>query len=207
MADDVEEEELDEPDLESDEEFPDDAEGDFLEDDDALADDDLVADEGVEVEEADDEVEGEAKAAPARRAADADEDEEDDEEEGDDVEASLDVILKERLVVEDVEEEDDDEDDPAAAHHDDGDSNRKVIPRRPDEFVCQSCFLVKHPSQLADKERQLCLDCVRAPWPRTRRLWTSLQTSSSMRRSGLPCNWARRFLVWLRMVGPDWLVR
>ena len=36
----------------------------------------------------------------------------------------------------------------------------KVLPKRPDEFVCQSCFLVKHPSQLADPERQLCRDCV-----------------------------------------------
>jgi hypothetical protein len=26
--------------------------------------------------------------------------------------------------------------------------------------VCQSCFLVKHPSQLADAKRKLCADCV-----------------------------------------------
>jgi hypothetical protein len=26
--------------------------------------------------------------------------------------------------------------------------------------VCQSCFLVKHPSQLADANRLLCTDCV-----------------------------------------------
>jgi hypothetical protein len=26
--------------------------------------------------------------------------------------------------------------------------------------VCSSCFLVKHPSQLADPARQLCRDCV-----------------------------------------------
>ena len=36
----------------------------------------------------------------------------------------------------------------------------KVLPKRPGEFVCQSCFLVKHPSQLADAERQYCRDCV-----------------------------------------------
>jgi hypothetical protein len=34
------------------------------------------------------------------------------------------------------------------------------LPKQPGEFVCQSCFLVKHQSQLADKERQLCRDCV-----------------------------------------------
>ncbi|HEX6382958.1 MAG TPA: DUF4193 family protein [Acidimicrobiia bacterium] len=33
-------------------------------------------------------------------------------------------------------------------------------PKRPGEFVCRSCFLVKHPSQLADPERMLCSDCV-----------------------------------------------
>jgi hypothetical protein len=29
-----------------------------------------------------------------------------------------------------------------------------------DEFQCQSCFLVKKTSQLADKKRQYCRDCV-----------------------------------------------
>ena len=28
-----------------------------------------------------------------------------------------------------------------------------------DEFVCTSCFLVKAPSQLADKRKKLCRDC------------------------------------------------
>jgi hypothetical protein len=28
-----------------------------------------------------------------------------------------------------------------------------------DEFVCQSCFLVKRTSQLADKRRKICRDC------------------------------------------------
>ncbi len=31
--------------------------------------------------------------------------------------------------------------------------------RAADEFLCQNCFLLKHPSQLADKRRQLCSDC------------------------------------------------
>ena len=39
-------------------------------------------------------------------------------------------------------------------------SDGRVRPRAPGEFVCQSCFLVKHPSQLADEKRQLCADCV-----------------------------------------------
>ena len=36
----------------------------------------------------------------------------------------------------------------------------RVQPKRPGEFTCQSCFLVKHPSQLADDDHMLCADCV-----------------------------------------------
>jgi Domain of unknown function (DUF4193) len=35
----------------------------------------------------------------------------------------------------------------------------KVLPVQHNEFVCKSCFLVKHRSQLADRRRQLCRDC------------------------------------------------
>ena len=51
-----------------------------------------------------------------------------------------------------------DEDEPVDAE--DKSDGGKVRPRAPGEFVCQSCFLVKHPSQLADAKRQLCSDCV-----------------------------------------------
>ena len=34
-----------------------------------------------------------------------------------------------------------------------------VHPKRDDEFVCRSCYLVKHRSQLVDPVRQVCLDC------------------------------------------------
>jgi hypothetical protein len=35
-----------------------------------------------------------------------------------------------------------------------------VVPlRRPDEFLCQACFLLKHTSQLVDPARKLCRDC------------------------------------------------
>jgi hypothetical protein len=68
------------------------------------------------------------------------------------------VILKERLVVPDDEEEDDDDETPD--NDDRSDSPLKVLPKQPGEFVCQSCFLVKHPSQLADRDAMLCRDCV-----------------------------------------------
>ncbi len=35
----------------------------------------------------------------------------------------------------------------------------KVVPQQPTEFVCKSCYLVKHRSQLADKKRTYCRDC------------------------------------------------
>jgi hypothetical protein len=130
------------------------------EDDDALVDDaledDALEDDALVVPAA----EG-AVAAPVRPAAEGEEaaaEEEDEEEiDDDDVEASLDVILKERLVVEDEEPEDEDE--PADAE-DRSDGNLRVLPKQPGEFVCRSCFLVKSETQLADPKRVLCRDCV-----------------------------------------------
>src|ERR687893_276709 len=75
----------------------------------------------------------------------------------DDVEADLDTILKDRLVAADDEADEDDEE---VEVDDRGDPVDRIQPRRPGEFVCQSCFLVKHPSQLADAGRMLCSDCV-----------------------------------------------
>lgn len=35
----------------------------------------------------------------------------------------------------------------------------RAVPQQANEFVCQSCFLVKHRSQMADPKRQHCQDC------------------------------------------------
>jgi hypothetical protein len=35
----------------------------------------------------------------------------------------------------------------------------KVVPPQPTEFVCKRCHLVKHRSQLKDRNRMLCRDC------------------------------------------------
>ena len=118
-----------------------------------LADDD-VEDDAVLV---DDEEDADADDAPVAETA-TDDEEEDDDEEGDDVEASLDVILKERLVQ--VDEDEEDEDEPNDPEDRAAPEGAKVLPKQPKEFVCQSCFLVKHPSQMADSKRQLCRDCV-----------------------------------------------
>jgi hypothetical protein len=36
----------------------------------------------------------------------------------------------------------------------------RAAPKQANEFVCASCRLVKHESQLADRKRELCRDCV-----------------------------------------------
>jgi hypothetical protein len=137
---------------------------------DELVDDDLIAEDALALPDDDDDAdvvvvddeEDETADIPvvgAKVATKAgEESEEDDEEEPDDedVEASLDTILKERLVVEEVE---DDEDTPEPEDRS-GDGVERVLPKQPGEFVCRSCFLVKHPNQLADRKKMLCRDCV-----------------------------------------------
>src|SRR5439155_20880000 len=93
-------------------------------------------------------------------AAETEEEEEEEEEpEDEDVEASLDEILKERLVVADEEDEEEDEDEPPDPEER-AESATKGVPKRPDEFVRQSCFPVKPPSQLAGGTRMLRRACV-----------------------------------------------
>jgi hypothetical protein len=164
-TDDVDDDVLDEQ-----ADLPDDLDPDDLEDleeddeeiidDEAIIDDDLEHDD-IEDDDLEEEDEEEGSTAVEAKVGREDEDEEDEEEDedSDDVEASLDVILKERLVV--VDDEDDDEDEEDVGDPDErGDSPLRVLPKQPGEFVCQSCFLVKHPSQLADQTRMFCRDCV-----------------------------------------------
>ena len=140
LPDDLDEEDLE--DLEDDDEAmiddeaiiddelePDDIEDDIEDDD--LGDTDLVEDDAAAVVE----------AKPGRE--DEEEEDEEEDEDSDDVEASLDVILKERLVV--ADDDDDDDDEEVGDPDERGDSPLRVLPKQPGEFVCQSCFLVKHP--------------------------------------------------------------
>jgi Domain of unknown function (DUF4193) len=127
-------------------------EGDALGDD----EDDEIADLDEEDDEDDvDEILTASPAAVVERSGEGEDEEEEEEADDEDVEASLDVILKERLVV-----EDEPEDEEATDQEDKTEGNERVLPKQPDEFVCRSCFLVKHPSQLADKKKMLCRDCV-----------------------------------------------
>jgi hypothetical protein len=132
-----------------------DGDGDLDEDD----------DDGLGGEELDEDADGEEgdgvevltpePGAVVERPADESEEDEEEEQDDEDVEASLDVILKERLVVEDEPEDEEPTD-----VEDRAEMTERVLPKQPDEFVCRSCFLVKHPSQLADKKKMLCRDCV-----------------------------------------------
>ncbi len=117
----------------------------------AAEDDDVV--EELEEEDADEQ----PVPHTTRRAEGEDDDEDEEDVDPDDVEADLDTILKDRLAAQVTEEDDDEE---AAEPEERSDGPTKILPRRPGEFVCQSCFLVKHPSQLADADAMLCTDCV-----------------------------------------------
>ena len=73
----------------------------------------------------------------------------------DDVEEALDVVLRERTVAAGLEgDEDDDEPDEPGAE-----GGTKIVPRRENEFLCRSCFLVLPRHQLADEKRMICRDC------------------------------------------------
>ena len=54
----------------------------------------------------------------------------------------------------------DDEEDDEAEPDDRGEGGTKIVPRRPGEFLCSSCFLVLPRNQLADVAKLLCRDCV-----------------------------------------------
>jgi hypothetical protein len=144
LVEDLDPEDLDEELVEADDEEA------FVlgDDDDALVD--------VEDETEDEDLGPRAPAVVAPAAAE----EEDDDLEmvnEDDVEADLDTILKDRLTAETDEPDEEEED---SEVDDRGEPVDRIAPKRPDEFVCQSCFLLKTPNQLADPDKMLCSDCV-----------------------------------------------
>jgi hypothetical protein len=141
----LDEEDLDEDVLEED-----------LADDDDLLDDDLVDD-------LDDDIVA-VFAVPGvlvEPVAAAPEEEEDDvvdldeELHPDDVEEALDVVLRERTVAQGLEEDEEEDDEPDER----GETGTKIVPRRENEFLCKSCFLVLPRHQLADEKRMICRDC------------------------------------------------
>jgi hypothetical protein len=127
-ADDLAEEPLEE-DLDDEDEFE------------PALDDDDVAIDGLVEEEAAEEVEEEAprRAASAAAATTEEEEDEDDLVDPDDVEADLDTILKDRLVAaDDTPDEDEEEAEPEER----GESADRLQPKRADEQLCPTCFLL-----------------------------------------------------------------
>ena len=98
-------------------------------------DDPFDADADADVDE-EDEVEAEG---PVRKSVSAEEDDDDDDIIApDDVEADLDTILKDRLVAAEDDGAEDEEDEP----EDRSESSDRLQPKRPDERLCPSCFLL-----------------------------------------------------------------
>ena len=145
----------DEPTLDEEDIDEDVLEEDFVEEDDVLDDDlvDVIDDEVIDVVA----VPG-VLVAPAEPVEEEEEDDVvdlDEELHPDDVEEALDVVLRERTVAAGLEEEEDEDDEP----DDRGEAGTKIVPRRENEFLCKSCFLVLPRHQLADEKRMICRDC------------------------------------------------
>jgi hypothetical protein len=97
-------------------------------------------DDGLEIDDdtvVDDDEESDVGATVVRKAGE-DDDEDEDMLAPDDVEADLDTILKDRLASENAAAEDDDEIEP----EDKSGGDDALQPKRPDEVLCSSCFLL-----------------------------------------------------------------
>ena len=152
------------------------APGDLAEDDlgveeDDVLDDDGLGDEVLELDATITEVLADPEtgpivdaAAPSPRTKRSETDDDDvvdlDEElHPDDVETPLDALLQEKTASAKMEDDEDELEDDEPESTDLGDGPSRIVPRRPTEFHCSSCFLLLPRSQLADEERMLCRDC------------------------------------------------
>jgi Domain of unknown function (DUF4193) len=159
----------------SDEEFEDEPEldDDDLEDDvlvDDLVEDDVDVADDADLLEDDLEVSAEIEVpVPVVTDDTASETPEEDDDDGvvdldeelhpDDVEEPLDVLLQERTASAKLEDDEEDLEEEEADGDALADGPTRIVPRRPDEFLCQSCFLLLPLRRLADKDRQFCDDC------------------------------------------------
>jgi Domain of unknown function (DUF4193) len=157
---DVDEDELDDEEVDADAIVGD----DDLDDDAEVAVEDIAVVEGADAADtADAEPAAEpvaAKTATKTRKREDDDDALDLDEEmhPDDIEEPLDVLLKERTASGALEEDEEAEEEIEVDER--GETPTRIVPRRADEFLCSSCFLVLPRTQLADEKRMLCRDCV-----------------------------------------------
>jgi Domain of unknown function (DUF4193) len=150
------------------------------EDDEPELDDDELDEEDLEEEDLDDEsddldllddleVNPEVPVAVVTDDTGSETAEDEDDEEGvvdldeelhpDDVEEPLDVLLQERTASATLEDDEEEIEEDEGDGDDRADGPTRIVPRRPDEFLCQSCFLLLPLRRLADPQRQYCDDC------------------------------------------------
>lgn len=147
ITDDIEDEEIDD-----DSDADADLDTDDLEDEDFEGDDE-DADGSDGDDDDDDDDDDDSAESSSRRKKDDDDDDDDDMSSPDDVEADLDTILKDRMVTVEVDEDDEEELPPAT--DDRVEAVEGVQPKRADERLCSSCFLLVRagaPSCLVDDD-------------------------------------------------------
>jgi len=109
-----------------------------------------------DVDDADEPEEADVDADPAAEAAPAEGEDDETVEALEELEseelALLDEEVNEALLVDEVKEL-------KAIRREELTMNVDTQAQRSDEFVCQSCFLVKRTSQLANRKQMLCTDC------------------------------------------------
>jgi hypothetical protein len=143
-------------DLEEDDDLLEDGDDDLLED--VLVEDEEVLDVALEVPVP---VVTDATVAGTEVAEEEEDDVVDLDEElhPDDVEEPLDVLLQERTASATLEDDEEELEEEEVDGDERGEGPTRIVPRRPGEFLCSSCFLVLPRNQLADEKRMLCRDC------------------------------------------------
>ena len=123
------------------------------------AEDGEVAEDGIDVDEdAIDELDGDDVADDTpTEVLPLVADDEDDLSLDQDVELALDEVLAETMR---LTTEIEDDEDTAPDVDDKSDPTETILPKQDDEFRCSSCRLLKKMSQMADKSKNLCRDCV-----------------------------------------------
>ncbi len=105
-------------------------------------DDDDATEDDEEEEAAEGDDAAETTATTRKKKVEEEEDDDDEILAPDDVEADLDRILKDRMVTSDEQDDDDDDDTTATAAPERGEDSGRLQPKRSDEVLCSSCFLL-----------------------------------------------------------------
>lgn len=138
-----------------------------IDDDDMLDPDEVDLDDEIEDldEDLDDEFEDDLDVALDEGVEDVDDEEDDelDETDGDDADEALEDLEAEELELMDDEASQellvDEAAELRAIRREELTMNVEAAAKQSDEFVCQSCFLVKRSSQLANRRKMICRDC------------------------------------------------